>query len=86
MGNWVSNRDSEDRRIIALYQNHQPGDLFYGQHKAPAIAAGHPVHGIDARRATRPVGRNAHGLSTSDPTLASNKQQGLTATPTWKST
>ena len=71
-GNWVSNRDSEDRRIIALYQNHQPGDLFYGQHKAPAIAAGTPctesMHdGIPDQW------KNAHGLSTSDPTL--HKQQ-----------
>jgi Abnormal spindle-like microcephaly-assoc'd, ASPM-SPD-2-Hydin len=71
-GNWVGNRDSEDQRIIAVYQNHQPDDLFYGQHKAPAVVGGtactESMHdGIPDQW------KAAHGLSTTDSTL--HKQQ-----------
>jgi pectate lyase len=41
-GTWASNRDSQDARVINVYQNRLPDDLFYGQFTAPAIPAGTP--------------------------------------------
>jgi pectate lyase len=38
-GNWQPTRDSEDQRIINIYKNNLPDDLFYGQRSAPAIAS-----------------------------------------------
>jgi pectate lyase len=71
-GNWVGSRDSEDQRIISVYQNHQPDDLFYGQHKSPSISAGsacdESMHdGIPDQW------KSKKGLSTTDPNL--HKQQ-----------
>ena len=67
-GNWVSNRDSEDARIINQYQTNGKGAYFTGQFSAPAIPAGTPctesLHdGIPDQWKT------AHGLSTTDSNL-----------------
>ena len=39
-GSWAGNRDSQDTRIIGVYQNKLADDLFTGQHAAPAVPAG----------------------------------------------
>jgi pectate lyase len=41
-GNWVSNRDSQDARVIRQYRSKGKGALFNGQFTAPAIPAGTP--------------------------------------------
>jgi hypothetical protein len=38
-GNWVSNRDSEDARIINQYRRRDRGGLFTGQFSPPAVRA-----------------------------------------------
>ena len=67
-GTWASNRDSQDARIIGVYQNGKADDLFNGQYPAPAIPAGTPcvesLHdGISDQW------KQAHGLSISDRNL-----------------
>ena len=67
-GNWVSNRDSQDTRIINVYKNGQSDNLFNGQFSAPSIPAGTPctesLHdGIPDQWKVN------HGLSTTDPNL-----------------
>ena len=69
-GNWVSNRDTQDARIINVYQNNLADDLFIGQHSAPAIPAGtactESLHdGIPDQW------KSANGLSTTDTNLSS---------------
>ena len=69
-GKWVSNRDSQDARIINVYQNNLADDLFIGQHTAPAIPAGtactESLHdGIPDQW------KSANGLSTTDTNLNS---------------
>ena len=69
-GKWVSNRDSQDTRIIGVYQNNQADDLFIGQFSAPAIPAGtactESLHdGIPDQW------KSANGLSTTDTNLSS---------------
>jgi hypothetical protein len=67
-GNLVSNRDSQDARVIAQYQARGPGGFFTGQFAAPAISAGtacvESLHdGIPDQWKT------LKGLSTTDPNL-----------------
>jgi hypothetical protein len=67
-GNWVSNRDSEDSRIINQYKTHGSGDTFHGQFSAPSIPGGtactESLHdGIPDQW------KSAHGLSTTDKSL-----------------
>ncbi len=67
-GNWVSNRDSEDSRIINQYKTHGSGDTFHGQFSAPSIPGGtactESLHdGIPDQWKT------ANGLSTTDKSL-----------------
>ena len=69
-GKWVSNRDSQDARIINVYQNNLADDFSIGQHTAPAIPAGtactESLHdGIPDQW------KSANGLSTTDPNLNS---------------
>lgn len=67
-GNWVSNQDSQDARIIAEIKNGTGGTMFNGQFSSPSIAAGtkctESLHdGIPDQWKT------SHGLSTTDPNL-----------------
>ncbi len=67
-GNWASDRDSQDARVIAQYQNHSGGNLFAGQYTSPPVAAGtacsESLHdGIPDQWKT------AKGLSTKDPNI-----------------
>jgi hypothetical protein len=68
LGNWVSHRNSEDARVIGVYQTRAADDLFTGQHSAPAVATGTPctesLHdGIPDQWKAR------YGLSTTDASL-----------------
>lgn len=67
-GNFVSNRDSQDARVIAQYKAKGPGNFFTGQFSAPSIPAGsacsESLHdGIPDQW------KQLNGLSTSDSTL-----------------
>jgi hypothetical protein len=67
-GTWISNRDSEDARIITQYRNRSAGAWFTGQYSAPPIPAGTPctesLHdGIPDQWKTQ------YGLSSTDPNL-----------------
>ena len=67
-GNFVSNRDSQDARVIAQYQAKGPGGFFTGQFSAPSIPGGsactESLHdGIPDQW------KSANGLSTTDSTL-----------------
>jgi pectate lyase len=71
-GNFVSNRDSEDSRIISQYQKNGIGAFFVGQFSQPSIAAGtsctESLHdGIPDQWKT------LKGLSTTDPALYKSK-------------
>jgi pectate lyase len=41
-GNWVSNRDAQDARVIQQYRTKGNGALFSGQFSAPAVPSGTP--------------------------------------------
>jgi hypothetical protein len=67
-GNFVSNRDSHDARVIAQYKSNGPGKFFSGQFSAPSIAEGsactESMHdGIPDQW------KKLNGLSTTDSTL-----------------
>jgi hypothetical protein len=67
-GNWASHRNSTDARAIAIYQNNQPDDLFYGQFTAPAVTIGTPC--VESMHDGIPdQWKVAHGLSTTDPNV-----------------
>ncbi|HEX4379950.1 MAG TPA: hypothetical protein VH022_07965 [Candidatus Acidoferrum sp.] len=67
-GNFVSNRDSQDARVIAQYKAKGPGHFFTGQFSAPSIPSGsactESLHdGIPDQW------KQANGLSTTNTTL-----------------
>ncbi len=69
-GNWVSNRDSQDQRIINQYQTQGSGTMFNGQFSAPAIPGGTAC--VESLHDGIPdQWKSANGLSTTDPNLNS---------------
>jgi hypothetical protein len=75
LGNWVSNRDSQDARVIAQYQAHGhggpwEGPKYTGPHfpGAPVITAGTPC--VESMHDGIPdQWKQSKGLSTSDKNL-----------------
>jgi pectate lyase len=67
-GNFVSNRDSQDARVISQYKSNGSGHFFTGQFSAPSIAAGSAC--TESQHDGIPdQWKQANGLSTSDSTL-----------------
>ena len=68
-GNFVNNRDSQDARIIDVYQTRAPDNLFTGQWQPPAIPAGKACR-ESIHDGVPDQWKLLHGLSTSDAGLA----------------
>jgi hypothetical protein len=67
-GNFVSNRDSQDARVIAQYKAKGPGNFFTGQFSSPSIPGGSAC--TESQHDGIPdQWKQANGLSTSDSTL-----------------
>lgn len=62
LGNWVQSRDPRDTRIIGVYQNNLPDDLFFGQFTAPPYPSATPC--VESMHDGIPDQyKSAHGLS-----------------------
>jgi len=93
-GTWTGNRDSQDVRVVNVYQNRLPDDLFYGQFTAPAIAPGTPcavdvdeIYIAYKQRVGLPVGKNiGNNTAPNGDTYFNNFINGTQTTPpptTW---
>jgi hypothetical protein len=67
-GNFISNRDSQDARVIAQYKSNGPGGFFTGQFSAPSIPGGSACT-ESLHDGIPDAWKSANGLSTSDSTL-----------------
>jgi len=71
-GNWASNRDVHDARIIEQYKTRGKGAAFSGQFSSPAIPAGAPCDS-SLHDGIPDAWKRAHGLSLTDRELWSRK-------------
>lgn len=67
-GNWVSNRDSVDARLVAQYEALGDGECFTGQFASPAVPNGTP-YPSQHHNGLSDVWVQANGFDTSDPNL-----------------
>jgi pectate lyase len=67
-GSWAGNRDSQDARVIGVYQNKLADDLFHGEHSSPSVPAGTPC--VESQHDGIPdQWKVRYGLSTTDANL-----------------
>jgi hypothetical protein len=71
-GNWVSNRDVHDARIVEQYRTRGDGAPFLGQFSSPAIPAGIPCPS-SLHDGIPDAWKRAHGYSLTDDGLWSRK-------------
>lgn len=67
-GSWISNRDSQDTRVINQYLNRAGGNTFFGQFTAPAIPGGTPC-ASSQHDGIPDQWKTANGYSTTNPNL-----------------